>query len=178
MFFMDNLCESKYTLQNEDGTWGSEDLRHLKKLSDGLISGEWWCGLVVGKGRSSSSCPVQLREPHPPQVSPCVGDNQGCHGSPSWVSVSLQLLLVVRISWSVQNHRLCPSWQRLCWKVLPSSNIGSGRVLLKEQSFVGRPEWIWDPALPLPRGLDMITGVGCHALLQGIFLTQGSNPHL
>ena len=32
--------ESKYTLQNEDGTWGSEDLRHLKKLSDGLISGE------------------------------------------------------------------------------------------------------------------------------------------
>ena len=23
-----------------------------------------------------------------------------------------------------------------------------------------------------------ITGVGCHALLQGIFLTQGSNPHL
>ena len=22
------------------------------------------------------------------------------------------------------------------------------------------------------------TGVGCHALLQGIFLTQGSNPHL
>ena len=22
------------------------------------------------------------------------------------------------------------------------------------------------------------TGVGCHALLQGIYLTQGSNPHL
>ena len=22
------------------------------------------------------------------------------------------------------------------------------------------------------------TGVGCHALLQGLFLTQGSNPHL
>ena len=22
------------------------------------------------------------------------------------------------------------------------------------------------------------TGTGCHALLQGIFLTQGSNPHL
>ena len=22
------------------------------------------------------------------------------------------------------------------------------------------------------------TGVGCHALFQGIFLTQGSNPHL
>ena len=22
------------------------------------------------------------------------------------------------------------------------------------------------------------TGVGCHALLQGIFLTQGENPHL
>ena len=25
---------------------------------------------------------------------------------------------------------------------------------------------------------DKNTGVGCHALLQGIFLTQGSNPHL
>ena len=26
--------------------------------------------------------------------------------------------------------------------------------------------------------LDKNTGVGCHALLQGIFPTQGSNPHL
>ena len=26
--------------------------------------------------------------------------------------------------------------------------------------------------------LGKITGVGCHALLQRIFLTQGSNPHL
>ena len=25
---------------------------------------------------------------------------------------------------------------------------------------------------------DKNTGVGCHALLQGIFLTQGSNPHV
>ena len=25
---------------------------------------------------------------------------------------------------------------------------------------------------------DKNTGVGCHALLQGIFPTQGSNPHL
>ena len=25
---------------------------------------------------------------------------------------------------------------------------------------------------------DKNTGVGCHFLLQGIFLTQGSNPHL
>ena len=25
---------------------------------------------------------------------------------------------------------------------------------------------------------DKDTGVGCHSLLQGIFLTQGSNPHL
>ena len=25
---------------------------------------------------------------------------------------------------------------------------------------------------------DTNTGVGCHFLLQGIFLTQGSNPHL
>ena len=27
-------------------------------------------------------------------------------------------------------------------------------------------------------GLGRSTGVGCHSLLQGIFGTQGSNPHL
>ena len=40
MFFMDDLCESKYMRKNEDGTWGSKDLRHLKKLSADLTSGE------------------------------------------------------------------------------------------------------------------------------------------
>ena len=40
MFFMDDLCESEYMRQNEDGTWGSKDLRHLKKLGVDLASGE------------------------------------------------------------------------------------------------------------------------------------------
>ena len=31
---------------------------------------------------------------------------------------------------------------------------------------------------PLWNSPDKNTGVGCHFLLQGIFLTQGSNPHL
>ena len=34
-----------------------------------------------------------------------------------------------------------------------------------------RPLCSWDSP-------GKITGVHCHALLQGIFLTQGSNPHL
>ena len=32
------------------------------------------------------------------------------------------------------------------------------------------------PQAPLP--MEKNTGVGCHVLLQGIFLTQGSNRHL
>ena len=71
MFFMDDLCESKYMRKNEDGTWGSKDLRHLKKLSVDLTSGEWWSGLVVWKGGSSSSCVAQWRQPHPPGFSLC-----------------------------------------------------------------------------------------------------------
>ena len=36
-----------------------------------------------------------------------------------------------------------------------------------------------DCQAPLSRGLSgKNTGVGCHFLHQGIFLTQGSNPHL
>ena len=34
------------------------------------------------------------------------------------------------------------------------------------------------PGSSLLRSLGKNTGVGCYALLQGIFLTQGSNPHL
>ena len=39
----------------------------------------------------------------------------------------------------------------------------------------------WTVALQAPLSMDSPgknTGVGCHALLQGIFLTQGSKPHL
>ena len=40
---------------------------------------------------------------------------------------------------------------------------------------------LWAVALqvPLPRGFSSKnTGVGCHAVLHGLFLTQGSNPRL
>ena len=41
------------------------------------------------------------------------------------------------------------------------------------------PSGLWRAWLLCPRdSLGMNTGVGCHALLQGIFLTQGSNPCL
>ena len=39
--------------------------------------------------------------------------------------------------------------------------------------------WTVANQAPLSMGLSrQDTGVGCHALLQGIFLTQGLNPHL
>ena len=39
--------------------------------------------------------------------------------------------------------------------------------------------WTVARQAPLPMGFPgKNTGVGCHFLLQGIFLTQGSNPHL
>ena len=39
--------------------------------------------------------------------------------------------------------------------------------------------WTVARQAPLSMGFSSKnTGVGCHALLQGIFLTQGSNPHL
>ena len=40
---------------------------------------------------------------------------------------------------------------------------------------------LWTVARQFPLSLGFpgkITGVGCRALLQGIFATQGSNPHL
>ena len=41
-----------------------------------------------------------------------------------------------------------------------------------------RPYGVWSAWLFCPRDSpNKNTGVGCHALLQGIFLTQGSNPH-
>ena len=41
-----------------------------------------------------------------------------------------------------------------------------------------RPCGLW-PARPLPMGFSgKNTAVGCHFLLQGIFTTQGLNPHL
>ena len=39
----------------------------------------------------------------------------------------------------------------------------------------------WTVARQAPLSMEFSnknTGVGCHFLLQGIFLTQGSNPHL
>ena len=39
--------------------------------------------------------------------------------------------------------------------------------------------WTVARQAPLSMGLPrQDTGVGCHFLLQGVFLTQGSNPHL
>ena len=42
-----------------------------------------------------------------------------------------------------------------------------------------RPHALWPSRLLCPWGFPgKNTGVGCHVLLQGIFLTQGSNPQL
>ena len=38
--------------------------------------------------------------------------------------------------------------------------------------------WTIDCQAPLPKGFPWLEYQSCHFLLQGIFLTQGSNPHL
>ena len=43
---------------------------------------------------------------------------------------------------------------------------------------LGSPALRTDSLPAEPQGEPKNTGVGCHALLQGIFLTQGSNPGL
>ena len=60
--------------------------------------------------------------------------------------------------------------------VMPSSNLILCRpILLLPQSL---PESESFPMSQLFTWGGQNTGVGCHALLQGIFPTQGSNPHL
>ena len=55
---------------------------------------------------------------------------------------------------------------------------GGGGLVTKLCPILGIP---WTAAHQTPRSMDFPgknTGVGSHFLLQGIFLTQGSNPHL
>ena len=63
------------------------------------------------------------------------------------------------------------------WIPLLNHTISSPNVLTHVQLFAAP----WIVATMLLCSWDFPgknTGVGCHALLQGIFLTQGSNPHL
>ena len=54
-------------------------------------------------------------------------------------------------------------------------NEASGQLLADAQS-LGRPHGLWPTRILCPwDSPGKNTGVGCHSLLQGIFLTQGSN---
>ena len=51
------------------------------------------------KGREQRQLYCAVEAASPPQVSPVLATARAaCHGSPSWVSLSLKVLLVVRIS--------------------------------------------------------------------------------
>ena len=75
----------------------------------------------------------------------------------------------------------------LCWVLVVASRIFScGMHTLSCSEYVSAILLRLCPTLCDPMGRLLCpwdspgknTGVGCHALLQGIFLTQGSNPHL
>ena len=72
-------------------------------------------------------------------------------------------------------------WRRLCKEHASSPEEGSAVLCSVTQSCLT----LCDPMDCSPPGSSVHgdspgqnTGVGCHALLQGIFLTQGSNPGL
>ena len=81
-----------------------------------------------------------------------------------------------------------------CWKCISVSHPLYGVLLWQPQGFQGGTVpccaqfscvWLfttlWTVAHQTPLSRDSPgkkTGEGCHALLQGIFLTQGSNPYL
>ena len=78
--------------------------------------------------------------------------------------------------WSFKCAGQMPSCQQPfslpCWLA-----TFSGGFLVVRKALIGKKNWL-DTGLLCPRDSpDKNTGVGCHALLQGIFLTQGSNPH-
>ena len=88
-------------------------------------------------------------------------------------------------SWSIKKaeHQIIDAFELRCWRRLlrvPWTPSRSKQSILKETS----PEYSLDGVmlqLKLQHFGDSPganAGVGCHALLQGIFLTQGSNPGL
>ena len=70
----------------------------------------------------------------------------------------------------------------VCWAAVCSMNPDTVHAcLLSRFSPVQPCVMLWTVVLKAPLSMDSLgknTGVSCHALLQGIFPIQGSNPHL
>ena len=78
-----------------------------------------------------------------------------------------------------------PAFQRLksppTFTLAADNHGASGKVKMLVSLYsvgVFVTPWTVAPQAPLSMSPGKHTGVGCHFLLQGIFLTQGSNPHL
>ena len=91
-------------------------------------------------------------------------------------NVTLEICLCISIFW------LCTSCgQRVC---LDISNLSNQILCLFMLSHSAKSDSLLPQGLKIARVLcpwdfpDKNTGLGCHFLLQGILLTQGSNPHL
>ena len=82
---------------------------------------------------------------------------------------------VFRRSWSWVPQLLTEAFKK-AWSLLVSSSLLSCSAL--SDSFV-TPRTVWAPRLLCPRDFPgENTGMGCHFHLQGVFLTQGSDPRL
>ena len=82
----------------------------------------------------------------------------------------LQELVMDREAWRAVVHGVAKNWTRL-------SNWTELNWVAKLYLTLFAP-WTVARQAPLIMGFPKNTGVGCHFLLQGIFLTQGSNPCL
>ena len=89
----------------------------------------------------------------------------GSEGSPTW---GLSPGWVGSWATSSRNQRSGSVWSYRVCVCLRAQSLQSCSILRNYGLLPARPLQPWDPP-----GKD--TGVGCHALLQGIFLTQGSN---
>ena len=62
---------------------------------------------------------------------------------------------------------------------VPGKILGGGGCLVSKSCLTLVTSWTIFHQVPLSMDFPgKNTGVGCHFLLQGIFPTQGSNPHL
>ena len=110
---------------------------------------------------------------------PCTGFRYGDNKTPALFSIIL-LFVFYHGEQKYQNHNSQNSSKCCSWgpQLVPQTFIKVvNACVLSHFSCVWLVATLWTVAhqAPLSMGFSRNTGVGCHALLQGIFLTQGLN---
>ena len=105
--------------------------------------------------------------------------------SPSLLLLPLKSWQLIKVSiwWILEEKKM--NYNSIIWfSLLSKEQISSNNMLVSICMVSCISLTLWPDGLEPARLLcpwdspGKSTGEGCHALLQGIFLTQGSNPHL